>query len=126
MDATNAGTHGQRPSICSDDRAVARLLQVNLERQGWSVACAFDWKGALQSIVTDEAAGIRFDRVVLDQNLPGVTWQEAVATIRTQQLYKLWIAVMLDRDQPSPYDGRDEDAPDRYLVKPFDPKDAIA
>ena len=48
-----------------DERHIVRLVQVNVERQGYQVITAFDGKEALEKVETEKP-----DRVVLDVMMP--------------------------------------------------------
>src|SRR6185436_13511706 len=48
-----------------DERSIVRLVQVNLERQGYKVVTAFDGKEAMEKI-----AASRPDMVVIDVMMP--------------------------------------------------------
>lgn len=63
-----------RVLVCDDERHIVRLVQVNLERQGYRVNTAFDGRAALEKMKAD-----RPDLVVLDTDMPGMSgkgvWQ---------------------------------------------------
>ena len=40
--------------VCDDERSIVRLIQVNLERQGWQVVTAYDGKEGLEKIMSEK------------------------------------------------------------------------
>ncbi len=130
MSVTVIGAYGggQRVLICDDERHIARLLQVNLERQGHTVVCAFDGREAVERL--SEADGLSlplFDRVVLDIMMPIMDGYELLQWIRSHDHTKnLWVALVVSR---MPHDDLSEQIPyrpDKYLLKPFNPLEVLS
>ena len=65
--------------VCDDERHIVRLIQVNLERQGYTVTTAFDGKEGLEKIRTEKP-----DLVVLDVMMPYMDGFEVLKTIRRE------------------------------------------
>src|SRR5438477_12839861 len=63
--------------VCDDERHIVRLIQVNLERQGYTVTTAFDGKEGLEKIRTE-----RPDLAVLDVTMPSMHGFEVLTPIR--------------------------------------------
>lgn len=80
--------------VCDDDRHIARLLQVNFERQGHTVVCCFDGAEAIEIL---GAADPGFDIAILDVMLPKLNGLEVLKWIRTHaSMEHLWVMLMLE------------------------------
>jgi len=109
--------------ICDDERGIVRFIQVNLERQGYSVACAYNGKQALELLEgVDGLTMPVFDKVLIDLMLPIVDGIDLLKWIRFHDHTKgTWVGLMVhhlrdcDRSDLAPLH------PDKYLVKPIDP-----
>ncbi len=129
MSVTAIGAYGgrQRVLICDDERHIARLLQVNLERQGHTVVCAFDGGEAVERLA--EADGLSlplFDRAVLDAMMPIMDGYEVLKWIRSHNHTKnLWVALMVSRLPDDDLSERIPYRPDKYLLKPFNPLEVL-
>jgi len=102
--------------VADDERHITRLLQVNLERQGYSVTSVHDGRQAIAAFESGE-----FDKVVLDHMMPYVDGYEVLAWIRQHEKTHTWVALMsAQADQM-----RDDDTlpyrADLYVNKPFNP-----
>ena len=72
--AIETSGYGERVLVCNDDRQIARLLKVNLERLGYSVDFAFDGREAIEGMEeTDDANLPLFHRVLLDVMIGSVS-----------------------------------------------------
>jgi len=63
--------------VVDDERSIVRLVQVNLERQGYEVSCAFDGREGLAMIEREKP-----DLVVLDIKMPGLDGLDLLKMIR--------------------------------------------
>ena len=63
--------------VCDDERHIVRLIQVNLERQGWNVVTAYDGKEGLEKVKAEKP-----DLLVLDVMMPYMDGFEVLKTIR--------------------------------------------
>lgn len=119
------GVKPQRVLVCDDERHVARLLQVNLERQGHTVACAFDGDEAIRLIESAESFDLpAFDKVVLDAMMPQRDGYEVLTWIRTRERTRdAWVAMMIPRAQDRELWERQPYRADLYVTKPFSPAD---
>src|SRR5438067_13637353 len=107
--------------VCDDERHIVRLIQVNLERQGYQVTTAFDGKEGLEKIRAE-----RPDLVVLDVMMPYMDGFEVLKTIRREPETESLPVIMLtakaqDKDV---YEGYHYGA-DMYLTKPFNPMEWV-
>lgn len=99
--------------VCDDERHIVRLIQVNLERQGYQVAVAYDGRECLEKIAAD-----RPDLCVLDVMMPHLDGFQVLKAIRLNPDTADLPVIMLtakaqDQDvfEKSPYDA------DLYLTK---------
>src|SRR2546421_6216306 len=107
--------------VCDDERHIVRLIQVNLERQGYTVTTAFDGKEGLEKIRTEKP-----DLVVLDVMMPYMDGFEVLKTIRREPETENLPVIMLtakaqDKDV---FEGYHYGA-DMYLTKPFNPMELV-
>jgi CheY-like chemotaxis protein len=63
--------------VVDDERHIVRLIQVNLERQGYNVVTAHDGKEALEKVASEKP-----DLVVLDVMMPYMDGFEVLRTLR--------------------------------------------
>lgn len=107
--------------VCDDERHIVRLIQVNLERQGYTVVTAFDGKDGLEKIKSEKP-----DLVVLDVMMPYMDGFEVLKTLRREPEYENLPVIMLtakaqDKDV---FEGYHYGA-DMYLTKPFNPMELV-
>jgi two-component system alkaline phosphatase synthesis response regulator PhoP len=107
--------------VCDDERSIVRLIQVNLERQGWEVIPAYDGKEGLEKILKEKP-----DVVVLDVMMPYMDGFEVLKNLRREPDTQNIPVVMLtakaqDKDV---FEGYHYGA-DVYLTKPFNPMELV-
>ncbi len=107
--------------VCDDERHIVRLIQVNLERQGYIVVTAFDGKEGLEKIRSEKP-----NLVVLDVMMPYMDGFEVLKTIRREPETESLPVIMLtakaqDKDV---FEGYHYGA-DMYLTKPFNPMELV-
>ena len=105
-----------------DERSIVRLVQVNLERQGYNVLTAFDGRQALEKI-----AEHRPDMVICDVMMPYMDGFEVLRQLRrnaeTRDLPVIMLtAKAMDSDV---FIGHQMGAT-CYLTKPFSPPELIS
>jgi two-component system, OmpR family, alkaline phosphatase synthesis response regulator PhoP len=107
--------------ICDDDPVILRLLQVNLEIEGYDVVIAHHGEEAVTMALAEAP-----DLVILDIMMPRMDGYEACRQIRSHDETKEVPIVFLSaRAQQSDIDkGRAYGVSD-YLTKPFDPTDLL-
>ncbi|HRJ26442.1 MAG TPA: response regulator [Fimbriimonadaceae bacterium] len=103
--------------VCDDERNIVRLIQVNLERQGYNVVTAYDGKEGLEKIKAEKP-----DLVVLDVMMPYMDGFEVLKSLRREPETESIPVIMLtakaqDKDV---FEGYHYGA-DMYLTKPFNP-----
>jgi len=69
--------NNRRVLVVDDERHIVRLIQVNLEREGYQVLTAFDGKDGLQKAKTE-----RPDLVVLDVMMPYMDGFEVLKSMK--------------------------------------------
>jgi two-component system alkaline phosphatase synthesis response regulator PhoP/two-component system response regulator VicR len=107
--------------VCDDERHIVRLIQVNLERQGYTVITAFDGKEGLEKVRADKP-----DLCVLDVMMPYMDGFEVLKNIRRDPETENLPVIMLtakaqDKDV---FEGYHYGA-DMYLTKPFNPMELV-
>lgn len=108
--------------VCDDERHIVRLIQVNLERQGYTVVTAFDGKEGLEKIRSEKP-----NLVVLDVMMPYMDGFEVLKSVRREPETENLPVIMLtakaqDKDV---FEGYHYGA-DMYLTKPFNPRELVA
>lgn len=104
-----------------DERAIVRLVQVNLERHGYRVLTAFDGREAMEKIAAD-----RPDMIVLDVMMPYMDGFTVLEQLRkdpkTRELPVIMLtAKAMDSDVFRGY----QIGADCYLTKPFHPGELL-
>ncbi len=108
--------------VCDDERHIVRLIQVNLERQGYTVVTAYDGKEGLEKTLSEKP-----DLVVLDVMMPYMDGFEVLKNLRREPETESIPVIMLtakaqDKDV---FEGYSYGA-DMYLTKPFNPIELIS
>lgn len=108
--------------VCDDERHIVRLIQVNLEREGYKVVTAYDGKEGLEKVRTEKP-----DLMVLDVMMPYMDGFEVLKALRRDADTTDLPVIMLtakaqDRDV---FEGYTYGA-DMYLTKPFNPRELIS
>jgi CheY-like chemotaxis protein len=107
--------------ICDDDPVILRLLQVNLEIEGYEVVAAHNGEEAVQ-LATQELP----DAVVLDIMMPRMDGYEACKAIKRQESTKhIPVMFLSAKAQQSDIDLGGEYGVSAYLTKPFDPTELL-
>jgi len=107
--------------VCDDERHIVRLIQVNLERHGYTVVTAFDGKEGLEKIRSEKP-----NLVVLDVMMPYMDGFEVLKNLRREPDTENLPVIMLtakaqDKDV---FEGYHYGA-DMYLTKPFNPMELV-
>jgi DNA-binding response OmpR family regulator len=111
---------GTRILIVEDDRAIVRLVQLELEHRGLRVRCSHDGPSALE-------AALEFDPavIVLDIMLPGMDGVGVLKKLR-QRGNKVPVIMLTARDTPADKVHSLDLGADDYLTKPFDAEELMA
>jgi DNA-binding response OmpR family regulator len=103
-----------RVLVVEDEARLGRALQRGLTADGFSVDLARDGVTGLS-----QARDGRYDAVLLDVMLPGMSGYDVVKRLRAEGN---WVPVMMVSAKDGPYDQADglDYGADDYLTKPFD------
>lgn len=105
-----------------DEKHIVRLVQVNLERQGYEVVTANDGKEALQKVEEEHP-----DLVVLDVMMPYMDGFEVLQNLRRNAATRDIPVIMLTaKAQDADVFKGWQSGVDCYLTKPFNPMELIA
>lgn len=105
--------------VIEDDSAMARLLQLELEHEGYQVGVAVNGLQGVQRVESDQ-----FDLVLLDLMLPGINGIEVCRRIRRS--YDIPVIMVTARTQVMDrVSGLDLGADD-YITKPFVTEELLA
>ena len=112
----------KRILICDDDPVILRLLEVNLQLEGFNVLLAHHGEEALE-IATRETP----DLIVLDIMMPRLDGYQTCRKLKEQESTKDIPVIFLSaKAQASDVELGKSFGVDDYLTKPFDPDDLIA
>lgn len=105
-----------------DERHIVRLVQVNLERQGYQVVTAFDGKEALEKVDSEHP-----DLIVLDVMMPYMDGFEVLKNLKKNAVTRDIPVIMLTaKAQDADVFRGWQSGVDCYLTKPFNPMELIA
>ncbi|MBA3431717.1 MAG: response regulator [Actinobacteria bacterium] len=111
----------KRILICDDDPVILRLLQVNLELEGYDVLLAHHGEQAVEVAEAELP-----DLIVLDIMMPRLDGYQTVERLkagdRTKPIPVLFLSA---KAQQSDIERGREHGVDDYLTKPFDPTDLL-
>jgi CheY-like chemotaxis protein len=112
---------GERILICDDDPVILRLLEVNLEMEGYSVLTAHHGEEAYE-VATRETP----DLIILDIMMPRWDGYQTCAALKANETTKAIPVVFLSaKAQQSDIEKGKALGVDEYVTKPFDPADLI-
>jgi CheY-like chemotaxis protein len=111
----------KRVLICDDDPVILRLLQVNLEIEGYDVISAHHGEEAVQLALSE-----RPDLVVLDIMMPRMDGYEACQQIKSHDVTRdIPIVFLSAKAQQSDIDMGTSFGVTQYITKPFDPTELL-
>ena len=103
--------------VVDDDPTILRLLQVNLEMEGYEVQTASDGSQAL-----DQIRAVEPDLVLLDVMMPQLDGWHVCEQVRNDpDLAHVPVVFLSARAQNSDRDRGRQAGADAYITKPFDP-----
>jgi DNA-binding response OmpR family regulator len=103
--------------IADDDPTIIKLLQVNLEMEGYDVVTAFDGQDAVE-----KAADQRPDLIILDIMMPRMDgWAAQEALAASADLAATPVIFLSARAQQADLRRGYEAGVAEYVTKPFDP-----
>lgn len=104
-----------------DDPVIQRLLEVNLEMEGYEVVLANDGADALE-----KARATRPDLVLLDVMMPNKDgWQVCAEMKADPDLAHIPVIFLSARAQDADVERGTSIGADAYITKPFDPIDLL-
>jgi two-component system alkaline phosphatase synthesis response regulator PhoP/two-component system response regulator VicR len=107
--------------IADDDPTIIKLLQVNLEMEGYDVVCAFDGQDAVE-----KAEAQRPDLVLLDIMMPRMDgWAAREALAGIPELKDTPVIFLSARAQQADLRRGYEAGVAEYVTKPFDPTELL-
>lgn len=105
--------------VVDDEKAIADLVGIYLENEGYAVTIAYNGADAARAILEQD-----FDLAILDIMLPDIDGFELLRTIRAEHTYPVIMLTARD-SQTDKIDGLASGADD-YVVKPFRPLELLA
>ncbi len=107
---------------CDDEKHIVRLIQVNLERQGYEVITAFNGAECLELVAAD-----RPDLIVLDVMMPEMTGFEVLEVLKKNpETAEIPVIMLTARAQDADVLRGWQSGVECYLTKPFNPMELIA
>lgn len=116
------GLRRKRVLVCDDDPVILRLLEVNLELEGYDVLSATNGVEAVGVAIAEDP-----DLVILDIMMPRMDGYEACERIKANDKTKDTPIVFLSaKAQLTDIDRGTVSGVSEYLTKPFDPSELAA
>ncbi|TVQ23432.1 MAG: DNA-binding response regulator [Spirochaetaceae bacterium] len=113
---------GKTVLVVDDEKDIAELVRVTLNREGFAAECAYSGEDALA-----RAATLRPDLIVLDLMLPGVSGIEVCKRLKTNESTRgIPVLMLTAKTEDSDIVVGLESGADDYLTKPFSPKVLVA
>lgn len=106
--------------LVEDDNLIGTMVRLNLEQDGYQV----DWQRSGEAALA-AMRNQRFDCLLLDIGLPGVTGIEVARNIRKQGINTPIVMLTARDDVPTKVAALDSGADD-YVCKPFDRAELLA
>ncbi|MCD2257217.1 response regulator transcription factor [Agrilactobacillus fermenti] len=106
--------------VVDDEPAIVKLLQYNLEQEGYRVTTAFDGAAALTLAMSEP-----FDFIILDLMLPKLDGLEVTRRLRIDKI-RTPIMILTAKDNETDKIVGLELGADDYVTKPFSPREIIA
>lgn len=111
----------KRILVCDDDPLILRLLEVNLELEGYDVLSAHHGAEAVEIAVAE-----RPDLVILDIMMPKMNGYEACEALKGRdETRDIPVVFLSAKAQLSDVERGKECGVSEYLTKPFDPTDLL-
>ena len=114
-------TAAKRVLICDDDPVILRLLQVNLELEGYEVLLAHHGENALEVAHAEHP-----DLIILDIMMPRLDGYQTCERLKSDDSTKEIPVVFLSaKAQQSDIEKGRTFGVSEYVTKPFDPNDLV-
>jgi two-component system alkaline phosphatase synthesis response regulator PhoP/two-component system response regulator VicR len=102
---------------CDDEKNIVRLIQVNLERQGYEVVTAYNGRECLEKVASDKP-----DLIVLDLMMPEMTGFEVLEELKKDpETQNIPVIMLTARTQDQDVLRGWQSGVECYLTKPFNP-----
>ncbi len=105
--------------VIDDDAVVRQFAELVLAQAGYNVSSAATAELGMRALQAS-----RWDLVLLDINMPGMTGLD-VLRLRKHQRLKAAVMMMTARDDAATVRQAMETGADGYMVKPFGPRDLL-
>lgn len=114
-------TRRKKILTCDDEKNIVRLIQVNLERQGFDVVTAYNGRECLERVAED-----RPDLIVLDLMMPEMTGFEVLEKLKANpDTEDIPVIMLTARTQDQDVLRGWQAGVECYLTKPFNPIELI-
>jgi CheY-like chemotaxis protein len=118
---TPLAEHGKHVLIVDDSPSVRRVVGNMLKQHGWEIQMARDGVEALEMITRETPAA-----VLLDIEMPRMDGYELIATIRSQEQYRMLPLVILTSRAAAKHQQRAlQLGANAYVVKPYQDEDLL-
>jgi CheY-like chemotaxis protein len=112
----------KRILVADDDPIIIKLLQVNLEMEGYEVVCARDGQDAVEKAQLELP-----DLIILDIMMPRMDgWSARAALLEIPDLRETPVIFLSARAQQADLRRGYEAGVAEYVTKPFDPMELLA
>ena len=112
----------KRILVCDDEKHIVRLVQINLEREGYQVITAYDGKEGLSKAQSEKP-----DLIVLDVMMPYMDGFEVLRNLKKDPATRDIPVIMLTaKAQDADVFRGWKEGVDTYLTKPFNPMELIS
>jgi|SRR5579883_1622107 len=102
---------------CDDEKNIVRLIQVNLERQGYEVVTAYNGRECLEKVASEKP-----DLIVLDLMMPEMTGFEVLEELKKDpETQNIPVIMLTARTQDQDVLRGWQSGVECYLTKPFNP-----
>lgn len=102
---------------CDDEKNIVRLIQVNLERQGYEVVTAYNGRECLEKVAAEHP-----DLIVLDLMMPEMTGFEVLEELKKNpETQNIPVIMLTARTQDQDVLRGWQSGVECYLTKPFNP-----
>lgn len=106
--------------VVDDEQSIAKLVQFNLEKEGFAVEVAHDGQIALEKVSKSQP-----DLLILDLMLPKIDGLEVCRRLRQEKKYLPILMLTAKTDELDKILGLELGADD-YMTKPFSPRELLA
>ncbi|HZU02718.1 MAG TPA: response regulator [Ktedonobacteraceae bacterium] len=118
---TPLAEHGKHVLIVDDSPSVRRVVGNMLKQHGWEIQMARDGVEALEMITRETPAA-----VLLDIEMPRMDGYELIATVRSQEQYRMLPLVILTSRAAAKHQQRAlQLGANAYVVKPYQDEDLL-